>query len=186
MSLAARAEYFWKAVRLEMAPAKLIPSLVTSSVVAMMTVVLSLSFVSLIFVEPIGEYIGEGTNLMLLMAVVLGVFMAVFSSYAGTIAIPQDRVAPVVALMATLIIHEMPGADPDQIGITVLAAIASSTIIVGLALWTLGIYKLGNIVRFTPYPVIGGFLAGSGWLGTSRTLPSRAGPRSMRGFVSSN
>jgi len=164
MSFTARTEYFWKAVRQETVPAKLIPSLVTSSVVAMMTVVLSVSFVSLIFVEPIEEYIGEGTNLMLLMAVVLGVFMTIFSSYAGTIAIPQDRVAPVVALMATLIIHDMPGADPDRVGITVLAAIASSTIIVGLALWILGIYKLGNIVRFTPYPVIGGFLAGSGWL----------------------
>jgi len=130
----------------------------------MMTVVLSISFVALIFVDPIGDFVGEGTNLMLLTAVILGVFMAVFSSYAGTIAIPQDRVAPVVALMATLIIHEMRGTDPERIGVTVLAAIASSTIIVGLALFFLGAYKLGNIVRFTPYPVIGGFLAGSGWL----------------------
>jgi SulP family sulfate permease len=164
MSSKAPLENFWKVLRQEIALEKLIPSLITSSVVAMMTVVLSLSFVSLIFVEPINDFIGEGTNLMLLMAVILGVFMAIFSSYPGTIAIPQDRVAPVVALMATLIIHDMPGASPDTIGITVLAAIASSTIIVGLVLWVLGVYKLGNIVRFTPYPVIGGFLAGSGWL----------------------
>src|SRR6202020_1218757 len=59
---------------------------------------------------------------------------------------------------------QMAGAPPEQIGLTVLAAIASSTLIVGLVLFLLGTYKLGNIVRFTPYPVIGGFLAGSGWL----------------------
>lgn len=164
MPFPARAESFWKTVRHEAAPGKLFPSLVTSSVVAMMTVVLSVSFVSLIFVDPISGFAGEGTNLMLLTAVVLGIFMAIFSSYAGTIAIPQDRVAPIVALMATLIIHEMHGEAPERIGITVLAAIAASTLLVGLALFFLGAYKLGNIVRFTPYPVIGGFLAGSGWL----------------------
>jgi len=164
MSFTPSVANFWKNVRQEIAPGRFIPSLITSTVVAMMTVVLSLSFVSLIFVDPIGGFIGEGTNLMLVTAVILGLFMAIFSSYAGTIAIPQDRVAPIVALMATLIIHDMRGSDPEIIGVTVLAAIASSTLLVGLALFFLGAYKLGNIVRFTPYPVIGGFLAGSGWL----------------------
>lgn len=164
MFFPARAELFWKTVRQETALEKLLPSLITSSVVTMMTVVLSVSFVALIFVNPLTGFAGEGTSLMLLTAVILGVFMAIFSSYSGTIAIPQDRVAPIIAFMATLIVHEMPGASPQSIGITVLAAIATSTLLVGLILFFLGAYKLGNIVRFTPYPVIGGFLAGSGWL----------------------
>jgi SulP family sulfate permease len=140
------------------------PSLITSTVVAMMTVVMSVSFVALIFVDPISGFIGNGTSLMLLMAAILGIFMAVFSSYAGTIAIPQDRVAPIVAFMASLIIHDMRGAPPVIIGVTVLAAIAVATLIVGVILFLLGTYQLGNVVRFAPYPVIGGFLAGSGWL----------------------
>jgi SulP family sulfate permease len=164
MSLAVRAETFWRAFRKDATSAKLLPGLITSSVVAMMTVVMSVSFVALIFVNPISGFVSEGTSLMLLMAAILGIFMALFSSYAGMIAIPQDRVAPIVALMASLIIHQMPGATPEMIGITVLAAMATSTVIVGLVLFFLGVYKLGNVVRFTPYPVIGGFLAGSGWL----------------------
>jgi SulP family sulfate permease len=164
MSFPVHAPLSWKAFRQEVTLENIIPSLITSSVVAMMTVVLSVSFVALIFIGPISDFAGEGTNLMLLTAVILGVFMALFSSYPGTIAIPQDRVAPIVALMATLIIHEMPGAPPATIGITVLAAIATSTFLVGAVIFFLGIYNLGNIVRFTPYPVIGGFLAGSGWL----------------------
>jgi SulP family sulfate permease len=164
MSASAREHTFWDVVRQSLAPNRLIPSLLTSSVVAMMTLVLSVSFVALIFVGPATDFAGEGTNLMLLMAVILGVFMAIFSSYAGTIAVPQDRVAPIVALMATLIIHQMRGAPPGEIGMTVLAAIATSTLITGVVLLFLGVYRLGNIVRFTPYPVIGGFLAGSGWL----------------------
>jgi len=164
MSPAARAESFWRAFRKDATSAKLLPGLITSSVVAIMTVVMSVSFVALIFVNPISGFVSEGTSLMLLMAAILGIFMALFSSYAGMIAIPQDRVAPIVALMASVIIHEMPGASPEQMGITVLAAIATSTVIVGLVLFLLGVYRLGNVVRFTPYPVIGGFLAGSGWL----------------------
>ncbi len=98
-----------KSLRQEAATQKLLPSLITSSVVAMMTVVMSVSFVALIFVDPISGLVGEGTSLMLLMAAILGIFMAVFSSYRGTIAIPQDRVAPIVALMASIIIHRMAG-----------------------------------------------------------------------------
>jgi SulP family sulfate permease len=164
MSLAVRAEPRWKFSPEESTAQKFLPSLITSSVVAMMTVVMSVSFVALIFVNPITGLVGEGTSLMLLMAAILGIFMAIFSSYAGMIAIPQDRVAPIVALMASIIIAQMRGASPIDIGVTVLAAIATCTLIVGVVLFLLGTYKLGNIVRFTPYPVIGGFLAGSGWL----------------------
>jgi SulP family sulfate permease len=177
MSFSVRAQPFWNSVRQSATPGKLFQSLITSSVVAMMTMVLSVSFVALIFVGPATDFAGEGTNLMLIMAVILGVFMAIFSSYAGTIAVPQDRVAPIVALMATLIIHQMRGASDGEIGITVLAAIAASTLIVGVVLLFLGTYKLGNIVRFTPYPVIGGFLAGSGWLlliGSLRVVSGQA------------
>jgi SulP family sulfate permease len=39
--------------------------------------------------------------------------------------------------------------------------LAASSIILWLGL---GYFKLGRIVRFLPYPIIGGFLAGSGWL----------------------
>ncbi len=28
----------------------------------------------------------------------------------------------------------------------------------------MGIFRLGGLIRFIPYPVIGGFLAGTGWL----------------------
>jgi len=65
MSFPAQAEIFWNAVRQEITPRKLVPSLVTSSVVAMMTVVLSVSFVALIFVSPLTGFVGEGTSLML-------------------------------------------------------------------------------------------------------------------------
>jgi SulP family sulfate permease len=144
---------------------KFLPSLITSSVVAMMTMVLSVSYVALIFVGPISSFMGAGTSLMLLSAGIISIFMALFSSFAGTIAIPQDRVVPIVALMTGLIIQRMRGhASPESMAVTVMAAIAVSSVLIGLVFYLLGTYRLGNIVRFIPYPVVGGFLAGSGWL----------------------
>jgi SulP family sulfate permease len=167
----------WSALREELRPARFLPSLVTSSVLTMMTVVLSVSFVALIFVDPISGFVGEGTNLMLRTAVVAAVGMALFSSYAGMIAVPQDRVVPIVALMASLIIQRMKDhAPPENIAMTVIAAIAVTALVVGLVFYFLGAYRLGNIVRFIPYPVIGGFLAGSGWLlliGSIRVMSGR-------------
>mgnify|MGYP002260979546 CR=1 FL=1 len=45
---------------------------------------------------------------------------------------------------------------------TVLVALAFSTLLTGAMLVLLGQLRLGGLVRYIPYPVIGGFLAGIG------------------------
>jgi SulP family sulfate permease len=46
----------------------------------------------------------------------------------------------------------------------IFTAIALATVLTGIAFLLLGYFKLGNLVRFIPYPVMGGFLAATGWL----------------------
>jgi SulP family sulfate permease len=46
----------------------------------------------------------------------------------------------------------------------VVAATLVVTILCGVVFLVLGVRRLGNVIRFVPYPVIGGFLAGTGWL----------------------
>jgi SulP family sulfate permease len=178
MSFSAPTLVSWTVLREELRMGGFFPSLVTSSILAMLTVVLSVSFVALIFVDPIAGFVGEGSSLMLWTAVVAAVGMALFSSYAGMIAVPQDRVAPIIAIMASFLIQRMRDhASPESIAITVMASIALSAVAVGLVFYFLGIYRLGNIVRFIPYPVIGGFMAGSGWLlltGSIRVMGGQA------------
>ena len=45
-----------------------------------------------------------------------------------------------------------------------IAATLVVTVLCGAVFFALGKFKLGNLVRFVPYPVVGGFLAGTGWL----------------------
>ena len=52
---------------------------------------------------------------------------------------------------------------PD-VFLTVVAATLVVTLSCGVIFLVLGTFRLGNLVRFIPYPVVGGFLAGTGWL----------------------
>ncbi len=82
-----------------------------------MTVTIAVSFAALIFVSPIDGWMSYGSELMVFTAVVAGLGMFLFSSFPGTIAIPEDRIAPILALMAALIIQTMgSGAAPQARG----------------------------------------------------------------------
>jgi SulP family sulfate permease len=134
-------------------------------VVAAFTLVLSLSFSSLIFSGGLALASAQGVLLALITAVITGAIVTWRSSYSAVMAIPQDRIAPILAVMAAEIAAALPAsAGADLKARVVMAAIAITSIATGLVLYLVGRFRLGNVFRFIPYPVIGGFLAGSGWM----------------------
>jgi len=143
---------------------RLLPAVVAGLVVGVMTVLISISFAALIFSGPLAPHVGAGIGMALLTAIVAGGVVALTSSYAGSIAIPQDRAAPILALMGTMIVAALPGAPAEVVFGTVVASVVLASLFTGLALGLLGAFRLGNLIRFVPFPVIGGFLAGTGWL----------------------
>jgi len=54
--------------------------------------------------------------------------------------------------------------DADTTFQFIFVTIALTSVLVGIFFFILGTLKLGKLVRFIPYPVVGGFLAGTGWL----------------------
>jgi SulP family sulfate permease len=137
--------------------------LIAGLMVGVVTVLLSVSLAALIFTGSLSEHLPTGIALSLFSAAVIGMVVAAGSSYAGTVAIPQDRTAPILALLVGFVATRMEaeGADPFA---TVVAAIALSSLVTGAVLLVLGWCRLGELIRFIPYPVIGGLLAGTGWL----------------------
>jgi sulfate permease, SulP family len=135
-----------------------------SCVVAAFTIIACGSFAALIFTGPLARFIDQGIWIGLFTAFVVGLIVSLTSSYAGAIAIPQDRIAPILALMSASIVARMATATPKQACLAVILAIAAVSLTTGFSLFLLGRLKLGNLIRYIPYPVIGGFLAGSGWL----------------------
>ena len=71
----------------------------------------------------------------------------------------------ILASIAAAIATQMPdGGTSEQLLITVVGAIALTSLLTGVFLFILGQLKLGELIRFLPYPVVGGFLAGLGCL----------------------
>src|SRR5579859_3624551 len=124
-------------------------------VVAVFTTIAAASYAPLIFHGVLQPYTANGLWMALITAVLVGFLVAVTSSYHGAIAIPQDRVAPILAILAANVAAGMPTASPEQVCLVVVAAIILVTLITGFFLYSLGWLKLGNLIRYIPYPVIG-------------------------------
>lgn len=149
----------------ELNPARLASNIIAGLVVSVMVVIVAVSLATLIFSGELESYLSEGIGLMMFSGVVVTAVVAFTSSYPGMIAYPQERVAPILAIIAAYIVHELSGKlPPQEIFYTVIAAITLASLACGLFLLTLGVFRLGSLIRFIPYPVIGGFLAGTGWL----------------------
>jgi SulP family sulfate permease len=126
-------------------------------------VIYAISMTALIFTGPLSEFIPNGIGLGLFTAIVVAMIVALTNSLPGVVAIPQDSSAILLSTMASAIAAQLPSSDPALLP-TVIMALAVTTGVVGVVYFLLGTFKLGNLIRFIPYPVVGGFLAGTGYL----------------------
>lgn len=149
----------------EFHPRHLLPSLTAGLVTGVIAVTMATAFAALIFSGPLSAYVPLGVGMMLYGAIVIGGLTALTSSLPGLVASIQETAAAILALISAAIILNTPAsATPQETFITVVAAITLASFMTGVTFWLLGQFKLGNLIRFVPYPVIGGFLAGTGLL----------------------
>ncbi len=142
--------------------ARVAPTLTAGAVVGVVEVVFASSFAALLFGGRLSERIADGVGLNVGAAALVLVVVALQSGRAGVVGSTQDATAAVLAVVAGGIVARV--ADPATAFLTVVAVITVSSVLSGAILMLLGALKLGGLVRFIPYPVVGGFLAGTGWL----------------------
>jgi SulP family sulfate permease len=149
----------------EFHPQRLVPSLTGGLIVGLIEVALAISFAALIFAGDLLSHVSNGIGLALFGAIVGSIAVALFCSLPGTVGGNQDAPAAILAVISAAIVSTMPaGSSSQETFLTVVAAIALTTLLTGTFFLALGYLKLGGLVRFLPYPVVGGFLAGTGWL----------------------
>ena len=151
-------------LRKEFRLANLLPSLTSGLMAAIVTISLEISLAALIFSGSLGSFLAGGIGFMLFGAFAVGIVVSLTSSLPGMVALPQDSPAAILALAAASIALGMKAADPKAIYATVVAAITLTSLVAGLFFLLLGFFKASAFVRYIPYPVVGGFLAGTGWL----------------------
>jgi SulP family sulfate permease len=145
----------------------LLPNFMAGTLSAMVTLSYSISYGVLIYSGKVLQpQMATGIHAALMAAWVIALVVAIRSSFHFSIAGPDSNATAILAVISGNIAGNLSARNinPEQIGATVIVMIWSSAIIVGAAVFLIGALKRGRMVRFLPYPVIGGFLAGTGLL----------------------
>lgn len=171
-------------------PEILLPNLVAAAVLAVMNVTTGISIAALVFSGPLATHLSTGIGLILVGTAVGGVLVAAFSGYKAIIAGPRSGQAPIVASLTAGVVLAMQDQPEEAVVATAVASILFATIFISVVLYGLGWAKLGGMVRYIPYPVMGGFFAGLGFLlfkgGVLVTLGTMVSTDDVSSFFSSN
>ncbi len=142
---------------------RVMTSLVAGLLIGAVETVVAAGLAVIVFAGRIVDSLPDGVMLYLGAAAVT---LAVFAWRAGARGVVgglQAPVAAVIAIVATGTALTAYG-GPERGFLSVVAATLVVMILVGVTFLVLGRSKRANLIRFVPYPVVGGFLAGVGWL----------------------
>ena len=145
-----------------------------------------ISFALLIYSGDLAPFAARGIGMLLFGSLIMQLIVASTSAIPGVIGAPQDGPAAILGLIAVAISVQLNGASPDIKFITVGVAVILTSVVTGLCFVLIGSLKLSRFVRFIPYPVVGGFVAGTGLLlvrGSLGVMLGRTPDLSNLGFL---
>ena len=143
---------------------ELLPILSIGLVDGVIAIALITSFAILIFPGELATLATVGIGMVLFGGLILQLIIGLTNSVPGMVGAPQDSPAAILGLIAAAIVASMKTAPIEAKFITVLVAVILTSIISGTFFVLIGGFKLSRFVRFIPYPVVGGFIAGTGLL----------------------
>ena len=119
--------------------------------------VAQIAYATFIFSGPLAPYSSQGVGLVLFGNFAACLTMALAGSYRGVIA----GLSPALVIGMAVIGSSM-DATGDALFVTASAALILSAVVTGAACLMIGRFRLANLLRFIPYPVSAGFVAGIG------------------------
>lgn len=142
-----------------------VPAITAGALAGILTVLIETSYAALIFSGELAPYVSRGVS-MILAGTVVAVFLStLFASRPGVVALPQDTPVAILATVSSaLLIAGRGRISVDQTFHLVAWVVVLSTFATALLFLLAGHLRLARVARYIPYPVVGGFLAGVGWL----------------------
>ncbi|MGK7891031.1 MAG: SulP family inorganic anion transporter [Leptolyngbyaceae cyanobacterium] len=148
----------------DLQPDRLTPSFVAGMITGLIGVIRAISYAALIFSGALASDLNVGVGIAVLSSALISIVVALTSSLSGMIATPLAAPTVVLTILAAGIVERVAPNNPYAVLPTVIAAIAIGSILTGSVLWLLGQFRWGKAMEFLPYPVVGGFMAGTGLL----------------------
>lgn len=146
--------------------ATFINHIVAAFITTFMLIMLSFSLASLLFTGELAPYLSQGVGIMLVSTSVGIVIMGILSHTHHILPSMQSSLILIIVTMST----NMVIATGKDLFITMLALLPLIALIIGVAFFIFGQFRWVKFIRYIPYPVIGGFLAGNGVLLISGAL----------------
>ncbi|MDD2604394.1 MAG: SulP family inorganic anion transporter [Desulfobacterales bacterium] len=152
-----------------------LPGISIGLVVSLVLIVVEVSFATMIFSGPLEVHVRKGMGMALAGTVGFALCTALFSRIRSIVALPQDAPAALFAGVAAAIAAAMDCPEAPETFITITAALMVACLITGVFFFLIGRFRWAEFFRFMPYPVVSGFLAGTGWLLTKGSLEVMTG-----------
>jgi len=148
-------------------PQSFTPNLVAAFLCAVVTLAYAGSFGGLVFGGPLEPFVGRAVITALVSSVIALPVLAWRSSFFFSLGGPDSNPAAILAFTLAAVTSDiLQGAEvaPAQLVPTALMSLFVSATTCGIVLFAMGRLGWGRYVRYIPHPVVGGFLAGSGYL----------------------
>lgn len=143
----------------------LLRSILASSIIWLLMASAMPSYAELIFGGQLSGYFAVGLAIVLVSEIVAILITGIFSSDHATQVIQQSPTAVIQGLVAASVVEALPAeTPPETLFATVFLVIALASVLAGIFVALLGVARVGDLIRYIPYPIIGGFMAGLGWL----------------------
>ncbi|HEX9036840.1 MAG TPA: SulP family inorganic anion transporter [Ktedonobacterales bacterium] len=137
---------------------------VSGLLIYLLEVISVIAFAALVFSGRLASQLPLALGFILAADALLIGVTALFSSFPGSVSGAQDVPGVVLGVVVASSVATLPRASLAQQFATAAMMIVITTLMTGATFLGLGLFKLGGLARFLPYPVMGGFLAGTGWL----------------------
>ena len=136
---------------------KAVPALAAGFTSGLGLLVAQVAFGSFIFSGPLASYSSQGVGLVLFGNFAACLVVALGGGYRGAIA----GLSPALVIVMATIGFSM-DAEGHPLFVTTVVALMLSAVATGVCCLLIGRFRRANLVRFIPYPVAGGFVAGIG------------------------
>ena len=150
-------------LRADAGSAMLPTALSTGVVVAVIVLVGEAAIASIIFSGPLSPLVPRGTGAILFGTLVMCFLTALTCTYRGTISVPHFAPAAVLLTVGGAVAAAMVSASGEAVFATMIVIVGLSTVATAICYLLIGRFRLAQLFRFMPYPLVGGFLAGLGW-----------------------
>ncbi len=144
-------------LRADTVSAKVVPALAAGFTSGLALLVAQVAYGSLIFSGPLAPYSSQGVGLVIFGNFAACLVIALTGGFRGAI----SGLSPALVIVMAQVGATM-GAEGDTLFVTTAFALIIGAVAAGACFLAIGRYRLANLVRFVPYSVAGGFVAGIG------------------------